>query len=172
MREVNKILGRDLLRISLEIPEIQSLEVKDVIVDKAKKAYEMTKKSVLVEDTGLYINGLKGFPGALIKWALQTIGNDGICKLLHDQEDKSAYAETGLCIYDGKLLQTFYGRIDGTITDTPKGSTGFGWDTIFRPNGYEKTFAQMSEEEKNNISMRARAISKLKAYLDTKAKSI
>jgi XTP/dITP diphosphohydrolase len=167
LREANKILNGRLLRLKLEIPEIQSLEVEDIIVDKAKKAYEMVHRPVLVEDTGLYINKLKGYPGALVKWALETIGNEGICNLLRGQEDKSAYGKTVVCIYDGNLLKTFYGRIDGSITASPQGPGGFGWDRIFKPDGFDMTFAQMGEEKKNQISMRAKAFNLLKDYLET-----
>jgi non-canonical purine NTP pyrophosphatase (RdgB/HAM1 family) len=167
LREANKILNLNLLNAKLEIPEIQSLEVKDIIVDKAKKAYEMLQKPVLVEDTGLYINKLNGFPGALVKWVLKGIGAKGICNLLTNQTDRSAYAKTGLCIYDGSSLKTFYGRVDGTITEEPKGTTRFGWDIIFQPKGYDATFAQMTEEEKNKISMRAKAFAQLKDHLNT-----
>lgn len=166
LREASRILGRDLLRCDLEVREIQAIEVKDVVRGKAAEAYAMMKKPVLVEDTGLYIKKLNGFPGALVKWVLGSMGNEGICRLLKEGDDRGAYAETGLCVYDGKEFRTFFGRVDGTITESPRGATNFGWDPVFRPDGHDKTFAEMSADEKNGVSMRAKAFAKLKEYLD------
>ena len=166
LREASAILGRELSQSDLEIKEIQALEVKDVVREKAREAYLILKKPVLVEDTGLYIKRLKGFPGALIKWVLGAIGNEGICGLLPQGADRSAYAETGLCLYDGKEFRTFFGRVDGKIAASPRGATNFGWDPVFQPDGHERTFAEMSAEEKNAVSMRAAAFAKLKEYLE------
>ncbi len=169
LREASRILGRELSRCDLDIKEIQAIEVKDVVREKAREAYLIVKKPVLVEDTGLYIRKLDGFPGALIRWVLGAIGNEGICRLLKDGDDRRAYAETGLCLYDGKEFRTFFGRVDGRITSSPRGSSNFGWDPVFQPDGYGKTFAEMSADEKNAISMRARAFAKLKEHLEREA---
>jgi non-canonical purine NTP pyrophosphatase (RdgB/HAM1 family) len=166
LREASAILGRALQRRDLEMREIQSIEVRDVVEEKARAAFAAIGEPVLVEDTGLYIKSLKGFPGALIKWVLGSMGNEGICRLLPPGSDRSAYAETGLCVYDGSELRTFFGRAEGRIADSPRGETNFGWDPIFQPEGYDVTFAEMSADEKNGISMRARAFAKLREYLD------
>lgn len=166
LAEARGIIGGDIDRIDLDIPEIQAIDVSEVVEDKARKAYEQVHQPVLVEDTGLYINAWNGFPGALIRWVLKSVGNDGICKLLQNYQDRSAYAKTSVCFYDGSQFRTFDGRIEGIITDSPRGNQGFGWDPIFQPRGYNSTFAEMSEEEKNGISMRKEAFLKLKAYFD------
>jgi len=166
LRQARAILNRPLNGRGLEIPEIQSLQVKEVIVKKAEEAYRITGEPVLVEDTGLYINSLGGFPGALVKWVLKTIKNEGICNLLRGHSDRRAYAETGICIYDGTSLKTFYGRIDGMITEEPRGTMGMGWAPVFQPDGYATSFGEMTEEEKNKISMRAKAFIELRRYLD------
>jgi XTP/dITP diphosphohydrolase len=165
VRQARAILNRPLSSRNLEIPEIQSLDIEEVIVKKAQEAYLKTKEPVLVEDTGLYINSLNGFPGALVKWVLAAIKNEGICNLLKGP-DRSAYAKTGVCIYDGDSPKTFYGRVDGIIVDKPRGTMGFGWAPIFQPNGHATTYGEMTEKEKNRISMRAKAFTELKNYLD------
>ena len=82
-------------------------------------------------------------------------------------KDNSAYAETIACLYDGKDVMFFKGRLDGKITEKPRGTKGFGWDPIFQPVGHTRTFGEMDDEEKNAISMRKEAFLKLKEYLDT-----
>lgn len=166
LRQARAILDLPLPSTSLEVPEIQSLEVKEVITRKAEEAFRMLGKPVLVEDTGLYINSLNGFPGAMVKWVLEAVKNEGICRLLEGSKDRSAYAETGICLYDGRSVRTFFGRVDGKITEKPRGTLGFGWAPIFQPEGCATTYGEMTEEEKNRVSMRAKAFLELKRYLD------
>ena len=168
LREAREILGINVNSVSVDVPEILYLYVKDIVISKAKSAYEHVRKPVLVEDTGLYLRGLNDFPGALVKWMLKTVGNDGICKLLKDEKNRSAYAETCVCLYDGTNSYVFSGRIDGSIPNSPRGEQGFGWDPIFQPEGYSITFAEMPMEDKNKMSMRKEAFIKLKEHLESK----
>ena len=163
--EIRAITGLDIRSRALEIDEIQGIDVEKVVKDKAVKAYALIRKPVIVEDTGLYIKALSGFPGALVKWMVEAIGPSGICKVMKGYGNKSAYGETCIAFYDGKRLTTFSGRILGRIADSPKGSNGFGWDPVFIPRGYKKTFAQMASSEKNGISHRRKAALKLRKYL-------
>ena len=78
-REVEAILGMKVEKVDIELPEIQALDVEDVVIDKAKGAYEAVKRVLVVEDTGLYISSLNGFPGALAKWVLKTLGRETLC---------------------------------------------------------------------------------------------
>ena len=165
-KEVSLFLGRELTRKSLQIPEIQAVIVEEVVKDKALKAYNIIKRPVLVEDTGLFLKYLNDFPGAMIKWLLESVGPEGICEIVKDK-DRRAYAETSFCMYDGEAFHLFTGRADGTITDSPRGSNGFGWDSIFQPKGLSATFAEITTEEKNKISHRGRALMKLKEYLES-----
>jgi len=169
LREAENILQLKIQKIDLDIPEIQTLDVEEVVKDKACKAFEAVKKPVLVEDTGIYIKSWNGFPGALIKWVLKTIGNHGICRMLQNP-DRTAKAKTSVCIYNGKDFEIFSGEVEGKIAEEPKGASGFGWDPIFRPDGYDKTFAEIPKEEKNKISMRKIALMKMKEYLDKNQK--
>jgi XTP/dITP diphosphohydrolase len=168
LKEAEAILGRKLEQINMNIDEIQEIEQDRIIRHKAKSAYEQIKKPVLVEDTGIFISALNGFPGALVKWVLKTIGNEGICRIMKDEKNREVIAKTYFCLYDNKTFNIFTGQLKGGIAFKPQGKSGFGWDPIFIPKGYKKSFAQMSAEEKNKISMRKIALEKLKNFLDTK----
>lgn len=165
VREAEAILQKKLNKISLDIPEIQTLEAEEVVKDKAKKAYQKIKKPVLVEDTAFHIHSLNNFPGALIKWALQTLKNDGICNLPLNNKRK-ATVKTCFCLYNGKKFHIFQGQLSGKVARKPRGTTNFGWDPIFIPQGQKKTFAEMTSEQKNKISMRCLALKKLKKFLE------
>jgi XTP/dITP diphosphohydrolase len=161
--EIERVLGARLPMASMELHEMQAIKVREVVEDKAERAYDRLKKPLIVEDTGLYLNALNGFPGALSSWLLDSAGNEGLCKMLDNFKDRGAYAETYICFYDGKRKAVFSGRVDGAIARRPKGSGGFGWDPIFIPRGYDKTFAEMGAEKRN--TMRTKAALKLKRYL-------
>lgn len=157
-----------------EIQEIQDFDVETVSIDKVKKMYEeiaklinfkvknnKSKKMIIVcEDTGLYLEGghMHGFPGAFFKQFCDTVGND-VCKI---HANGKAIARTSVSIYDGECIYTFTGETIGTIIEIPQtGSYGFGFDACFKPDKYDKTFAQMTPVEKTHISMRKIAFSKL-----------
>jgi len=104
-------------------------------------------------------------PGPLIKWFLQELDVTGLCDLLKDDADRSAVANVTFGYYDGKELQIFEGEIKGSIAVIPRGKRGFGWDPIFIPEGYEKTWGEMSREEQDETSMRRIALQKLEIFL-------
>ncbi len=154
--------------MKLDLHEIQSLDLKEVVEDKARRAYAVAKSPVLVEDTSLIFNSLKKLPGPLIKWFLETLGNDGLCRLLDGVDDRSAFAEIEFAICDEQGVHTFRGSAEGTIAETPRGETGFGWDPIFIPKGYTKTWAEMTGDEKHATSMRKIALEKMSTFLNQK----
>lgn len=110
-----------------------------------------------MEDTGLFINELNGFPGTFSGWTLKKIGARGILKLLQGSNDRSAYFETCIVYTDGKQTLTSSGRCDGSISDQVRGSSGFGYDPIFIPTGYTQTFAE-SITLKNKLSHRYKSL--------------
>ncbi|MDD4531241.1 MAG: RdgB/HAM1 family non-canonical purine NTP pyrophosphatase [Candidatus Pacebacteria bacterium] len=164
LKEFEEILGVKLNHSDLDLEEIQSVSVEEVAGYKARQAYNFLKEPVIVEDTGLCFEGLNGLPGALIKHFVKKLSLDKICSLLG--EDRKARAVTCICYFDGEEIKTFVGETEGDIADKPRGTNGFGWDPIFIPEGYEKTFAELSDEEKTSKFMRKEAIKKLKAFLD------
>jgi XTP/dITP diphosphohydrolase len=166
LREFQEILGMPVAQVELELTEPQSMDVEEVVKEKAIQAYRMLSKPVLVEDTGLFVRAWNGFPGALVKWAVKSAGTRGIIKMLGGEVDRNATAKTAIAFYDGKSTHIFSGSIEGKISTKVLGKSGFGWDPIFIPLGAEKSFAEMGPAEKNKISMRSMALLKLKRYID------
>ena len=87
-------------------------------------------------------------PGALIKWFMDEVGNDGILKMLSSETNRKAIAKTAIGFFDGTKAHIFTGSISDTAPDTVRGTGGFGWDPIFIPDGSTKSFAEMSDVEK------------------------
>ncbi|MCD4684915.1 MAG: non-canonical purine NTP pyrophosphatase [Anaerolineae bacterium] len=153
-------------RLDVDVPEIQSINPADVATYKARAADRQIESGlVLVEDTGLGVDAWGGYPGALIKWVLKSVGEAGLCRQLDAWEDRRATATVVLCLFDGDHLHTFTGQTTGVIAASPRGTFGFGWDSIFQPDGYAITYGEMPREEKMKISMRAQALEHLRAFL-------
>ncbi len=150
---------------SIDLYEIQSLDLKEIVQYKAKEAYKQAQSPVLVEDVSLTFHALGKLPGPLIKWFLIGLDNDGLCKLLNGYADRSATAQVMFGLYDGEKLHVFEGSISGTIVGIPRGERGFGWDSIFIPEGYAQTWGEMSLEEQSDTSMRRVALKKLEEFL-------
>ncbi len=153
-------------RAVLDLPEIQSIDPVQVAGYKARVAYDQLGAGpALVEDTGLGVIIWKGYPGALIKWVLGSVGEEGLCRQLDAWTDRRAIATAVLCLYDGHDLHTFTGQAQGLITDHPRGENGFGWDSIFQPDGSPITYGEMPREAKMQVSMRTQALQALVDYL-------
>ncbi len=165
LNEVRQLLRMDIKSKSIELDEIQGINAGEVAAEKARRAYAIVGKPVVVEDTALYIKALNRFPGALIKFMELTVGYSGICRILDGYKDRRACAEACVVFYDGKNLKSFSGRVYGTISRKPRGTGGFGFDCLFVPAGSQRTFAEMGTLEKNRISHRKRAVLKLRKYL-------
>lgn len=165
--EASKIIT-DLEQKDIDLAEIQSLDPKVIIQAKLEEAKKNIQGNIVVEDGGLYIESLNGLPGPLIKWFMKALDNDGLYKITESFDNKKAEAKViiGVSFEDGSV-EYFEGSIAGIIV-APRGENGFGWDKIFQPDGFNKTFAEMTLEEKNEISMRKAAFQKLKDYLSNK----
>ena len=163
---IASILDQPVIQTEIDLPEVQAVDVREVIEAKTRAAYQSLGQPVLVEDTSLSFRAWNGLPGALIKWFLSTVGNDGLCRMLSPFEDRRATAETCLGYFDGRAFVVFSGKVEGTIVAQPRGERGFGWDPIFQPQGSEKTFAEMTSEESAPVDMRRLAALQLKAYLN------
>ena len=171
IREAKQILGVDIISKNIDLRELQAVDLEDVIEEKLKHGYEILKKPVMVEDTGLFFNALNGFPGALIKMLIDRVGREGIFNILKGFDDKRVIAKCAIGFTnDGRNLKVFTGEVKGQVV-SPRGESGFGWDPIFQPDGYDKNFAEMSAEEKNAISHRFKALKKFKDYLNSQTKS-
>jgi non-canonical purine NTP pyrophosphatase (RdgB/HAM1 family) len=153
-------------RVHLDLPEEQSLDPQLVIKKKLEVARGLQDGPLIVEDTSLYLDGLNGFPGPLIKWMLQAVQNKGIYELAAAINNRHATAKTVIGYDDGTgNISFFEGTIDGQIV-APIGNDGFGWDDIFKPNGIDETFAEMGDDLKPEFSMRTEACKKLKLHLE------
>jgi len=164
--QIAAMLDRPVAQIAIDLPEIQAIAVEAVIEAKAQAAYAHVGQPVLVEDTGLMIHSWQGLPGALIRWFMESVGNEGLCKMLANFPDRSATVVTCIGYFDGERCHTFLGETTGQIVDAPRGSHGFGWDPIFMPDGSDQTFAEVTADRRGTISMRGKAVHALKTFLD------
>ena len=174
--EVQAVLGDEYelvtprqMGITEDIPETAAT-LEGNARQKARYLYERTGLDCFADDTGLEVDALDGAPGVhSARYA--TDGHDFEANtrlLLHNmegKEDRRARFRTAIILIEGGEEHLFEGRVEGEITHAPAGCGGFGYDPVFRPEGYEQTFAEMSADEKNAISHRARAVAKLVEYL-------
>lgn len=135
--------------------EIQAKDVKEIALHAAEVAYRKYKKPVLVDDTGLFIRALKGFPGPYAEYVQNTIGNRGILCLMKNKNIRDAYFQTALAFRSFGIRKVFIGILRGKIATNERGKHGFGYDPIFIPEGKQTTLAELPLEEKNEISHRA-----------------
>jgi len=143
--------------VKLEIPEHRSGEIAEIARKKAKFAYSVLMTPLLVDDTGFFIDALRGFPGPYAAYVVDTIGNAGILKLMEGVSERKARFTTGIAYADEQGIVVFTGTLEGSISLYPRGSNGFGYDPIFETG--TKTLAELSMEEKSRISHRGQALS-------------
>lgn len=166
-REAEEILrdaGVELLALDVPSVEIQADTSEEVAEAKAESVYQEVEPPYFVEDAGVYVSSLNGFPGPYSSYMYKTVGLAGVLQLLRGSAERSAYflSAVGYVGVEGGDVEVLAGRVDGTISKETRGTGGFGYDPIFKPaEGGGKTFAQMTREEKNSLSHRARALRKL-----------
>ncbi len=166
---------RDVLRpygVSVEKADLRKFEVQGEIEEVSMLAARMAAmealEPVVVDDSGLYVEALKGFPGPYSSYAYSTIGNEGLLSLLRHEENRRATFRCAVSYVDpiNGVEMTFLGEVAGYIRHEPGKSGGFGFDPIFSPFGPDGVpFSEMSIEEKNAISHRGKAFRKLGEYL-------
>ena len=157
--------GIRIKQLSLNLIEPQASTLEEVARFKAQQAYEKIGKPVFVEDSGLFIYTLNGFPGVYSSYVFKTIGNEGILKLVEGKENREATFKSAVALALGKNdIKLFVGECNGTISEKARGEAGFGFDPIFIPAGHDKTFAE-DYEMKNKLSHRKQAIQKLVEFL-------
>ncbi len=141
---------------SPSIKEIQSDSIMEVAEDKAKKAFDIIKRPVIVEDDGLFIDDLNGFPGVYSSFAFKTIGNKGILNLLANNEKRRARFLSVFSFFDGNTIESFGGETAGHIA-TEIFPSGWGFDPIFKPENEDLTYGEINLQRKNDISHRSKA---------------
>jgi len=150
----------------LNLEEIQSNSIKEIALNKARDAYSKCGKPVIIEDDGLFIDSLGGFPGPYSSYAFKTIGNKGILDLLKNNRKAKFVSIITYC--DKTTLRSFDAKLDGMISKSQKGK-GWGYDPIFIPKNLQKTFAQINN--KNELSHRYKALKKFSNWYLHKLKS-
>lgn len=138
---------------------------------KARAVYNHTKLPSLADDSGICINALNGEPGIYsARYGGENLGYKEKMQMILDKlknkNDRTAYFITSaVCVLDDNYYIALEGRVNGVIVESPKGFDGFGYDPIFKPNGYNITYAEMTLEQKNSMSHRSIAMNKMKQIL-------
>ncbi len=150
--------------------EIQSTNLGKIAKFAAKEAAKKHNRTVVVEDSGLFVKALDGFPGPFSSYVHATIGVEGVLRLMLRQPRREAYFQASLALASPQDSSVeFAGKVNGTISHKSAGTKGFGFDPIFIPEGARKTFAQGGTEFKKKYSHRAMAFRKLALwYIRTK----
>jgi len=154
--------------VNLECPEFRHSDVGEIAKGKARFAYDHLRRPLIVDDTAFSVKALRGFPGPYAAYVLDTLGYQGILRLLEGEGERGASFETAIAYADGAGIRVFRGLIDGVITRSPRGREGFGYDPIFEVDG--KTLAELTLEEKGRISHRARALEAFRDWLRMKSR--
>ncbi|MBI0583372.1 MAG: RdgB/HAM1 family non-canonical purine NTP pyrophosphatase [Methanomassiliicoccus sp.] len=151
-------LGCEVVHSVEDCDEIQADTLEEVVRSCLDQLRDKGLENIVIDDSGLFVHPLNGFPGVYSSYALRTIGMDGILRLLDGAEDRSAHFECCVGASIGGEMFTASGRCEGTIALSPSGTGGFGFDPIFLPSGFYRTFAEISITEKNSISHRGKAV--------------
>jgi non-canonical purine NTP pyrophosphatase (RdgB/HAM1 family) len=163
LREVKAIIP-EIEGLDISLNELQSLDPFEIVKHKLQEAQKHHDGNFIVDDSSLVVKCLNKLPGTLIKFFEESIGLEGIVKIAKLFGDTKAVAICIIGLRFNEKIELFEGRVEGKVIDL-KGENGFGWDKIFVPNGYAKTYAEMPLEEKNKISHRSLALDKLKEFL-------
>jgi len=158
-----------LKQLNLETIEIQTESIRENASFKLNSVKSKANCSCFIEDAGFFVDKpLNGFPGVYSSYVIKTLGNKGILRLIEDFERTQAHFTTVIAFYFDPLGKDYFfeGDIHGKVSNTIRGSGGFGFDPIFLPNDTpNKTFAELTTEEKNKISHRGKAWKKFLAFL-------
>jgi XTP/dITP diphosphohydrolase len=174
VEEVRKILTLadvEIISVSRKIEELQTEDVERLVHDKLTKAFTLIGRPLLVEHTGLHLEGLNGLPAGLTQIFWDKLESDRFAALVDGIGNPVVVAKTVLGYCDGEKVHLFEGAVKGKVPKIPAGSRDFQWDCVFVPDGYTQTFAEMGDE-KNKISMRRKALDAFAGYLGSTRKGI
>jgi non-canonical purine NTP pyrophosphatase (RdgB/HAM1 family) len=167
--EAERILGVPLLRVSLVLPEIQAATVEEITRYKLETARTKGYGRLIVEDVSLGFDELGNFPGPFVRWLLEAAGGKGLAAIAYALNNRAARAQCCVAYWTGTEGRLFLGETTGEVLVQPRGAQQFGWDAWFQPTGSDKTFAEMTAEEKDSVSHRGKAYRKLAEFLRTSA---
>lgn len=164
--EVRAIIGQEVEQLDVDLVEIQEIDSQKIIEAKIKEAFAHKKAEFIVEDTAFHLHALNGLPGPFVKWFLKALGPQKLYEIARDQGSLRAKVVTMVgYAKSNEEINFFEGVVEGEIVEYREGE-GFGFDFIFKPDGSDKTYSEMTKEQKNLISMRRIALNKLKVFLD------
>jgi non-canonical purine NTP pyrophosphatase (RdgB/HAM1 family) len=155
--EARLALGIEVEAVEMDLPEIQALDLLEILEAKAEAAWQTLRRPLVVEDAGLGLLALNGFPGPLVKWMLLAAGAEGLARTAHALGDVRAVARCGLLYRDAERTVLADGITTGTLVLPGRGEHGFGWDPVFLPDGETRTFAELTGKEKDAVSHRGKA---------------
>jgi XTP/dITP diphosphohydrolase len=167
--EAERILGMPLLRVSLTLPEIQAATVEEIAWFKLEAARSKGHHRLIVEDVSLGFDELGYFPGPYVRWLLEAAGGKGLAAIAYALNNRAAKAQCCVAYWDGEDGHIFLGECDGEVLVEGRGKATFGWDAWFQPRGSSKTYAEMTDAEKDAISHRGIAYRKLADHLAKEA---
>lgn len=157
LAEARTALGAELEAVEVDLPEIQSLDYREVLRAKAEEAWRRVGRPLIVEEAGLDLACLNGFPGPLVKWMLEAVGAEGIARTAAALGDARATARCFLLYKDGTREVVAEGTTEGIAILPGRGNNGFGWDPVFLPHGSQRTFGELTGAEKDAVSHRGKA---------------
>lgn len=165
LAELREILrGVELEARAIDLPEIQSMSLEEIVRVKARSAYEAVGGPVIVEDVSFEVRALGGMPGPFVKWWAKTAGYEPALAVCERAGDFAATARCGSAYCDAGRLEYAEAAVTGRLTGRTEGE-GFGFDYYFVPDGYDRTFALLGMDVKNQISHRARSLRLLREKL-------
>lgn len=160
-----RYLGFPIAHQKIELDEIQSIHLRDVVEHKVRQAYNIVQKPVIVDDVSLEFTALGGLPGPFVRFFVEN-GIETMCRILDGFDDRSAVGKSGLGYFDGTSFQYFEGEIHGAIAQLPRGDNGYGWDAIFMPDGYGgKTRAELDPKAYEEVYNKIRRLKDLREFL-------
>lgn len=151
--------------VDFDVPEIQSLSIKEIAKSKIEIAFSRTNSPCFVMDAGLEIQCLGNFPGPLVKWFYKTVGAEKICKIANTLGEKDCKWTTVLAYFDGENIHYFEESVNGTIPESPRGTNGYDWDVIFIPSEESRTFAEMTFDEKQQYAVTKKLLTTFGQFL-------
>jgi len=164
--EATRLLGIPLRQLAIDLTETQAATLEEITCHKLARARAAHGPGrVIVEDVSLGLDELGGFPGPYVRWLIESAGGAGLAAIARGLGDRAAHARCCLAYWDGYGTRLFQGVTPGEVLVTPRGAQTFGWDAWFEPEGSPKSFGEMTPEEKDRVSHRAKAYRQLAAFL-------
>lgn len=164
-------LGIQIETVSVPVDEIQADRLEDVARAKAEALRSRVRPPYFVEDAGLFVDALKGFPGVYSAYAYRTLGWQGLLRLLGTRRNRGAeFCAVVALVLNDAPPRLFRGAVRGRLTEGGRGAHGFGFDPIFVPAGHRRTFAELEPDQKTRLSHRGRALAQLGRALKRQAR--